>query len=246
MGTFHFWARPLDEVLQTLNSTPNGLTEVQAEETLRRLGPNSIRTKEKTSPLWLLLRQFKSPIVLILIFATLISAFLQDWPDAVIILLIVLGSAWLSFLQEFNASHAAGKLKAQITFRSKVLRDGKQVSIPSESIVPGDVVLLSAGSLIPADGLVIEARDFFVNQAALTGETFPVEKKPGLTAENSALSARSNTVFMGTNVRSGNARALIVSTGLQTAFGQIAGKPTLPRLKPVLSMAKQPGCCLQR
>lgn len=223
----HFWATTLAEVFQTLNSSPNGLTQVQAADTLRALGPNSIKTKAKTTPLGLLLRQFKNPIVLILIFATIVSAFLQDWPDAVIILLIVLGSAWLSFLQEYNASHAAEKLKEQVSFRSRVLRDGKAVSIPSESVVPGDIILLSAGSLIPADGLVIEARDFFVNQAALTGETFPVEKKPGVTAENATLSAQTNVVFMGTNVRSGTARALVVSTGFKTAFGQIAGKLTL-------------------
>ena len=126
------------------------------------------------------LNQFKSPIVLILIFATIISAFLQDWADAIIILLIVMGSALLSFYQEYNANNAAEKLKEQVSFKTDVLRDGKTASIPTDEIVPGDVVLLSAGSLIPADGLVIEARDFFVNQAVLTGETFPVEKMPGI------------------------------------------------------------------
>ena len=99
--------------------------------------------------------------------------------------------------------------------------------IPTDEIVPGDVVLLSAGSLIPADGLVIEARDFFVNQAVLTGETFPVEKMPGIVPESAGLAERTNVVFMGTNVRSGSAKVLIVQTGLQTAFGQIANRLTL-------------------
>jgi len=108
-----------------------------------------------------------------------------------------------------------------------VLRDGQPVSIATDKIVPGDVVLLSAGSLIPADGLVIEAKDFFVNQAVLTGETFPVEKTPAMTPASAGLAERTNVVFMGTNVRSGSARVLIVQTGPQTAFGQIANRLTL-------------------
>ena len=179
------------------------------------------------TPLGLFLNQFKSPIVLILIFATLISAFLKDWVDAVIILLIVLGSALLSFFQEYNASNAAEKLRSQVSLKADVLRDGKSGSIPAEEIVPGDVILLSAGSLIPADGLVLEAKDFFINQAVLTGETFPVEKIPGVVAEKASLPERTNVVFMGTNVRSGTARVLISATGLQTAFGQIADRLTL-------------------
>ncbi len=147
--------------------------------------------------------------------------------DAIIILLIVLGSALLSFYQELNANNAAEKLKEQISFKSNVVRDGKIAEISTEDIVPGDVVILSAGSLIPADGLVIEAHDFFVNQAVLTGETFPVEKMVGIIPEGAGVAARTNVVFMGTNVSSGNAKALIVETGLQTAFGQIADSLTL-------------------
>jgi Mg2+-importing ATPase len=211
-------------VIQRLNTSIHGLSEEEAQKVLQKVGPNSIRSKERITPLGLFINQFKSPIVLILIFATLISAFLKEWADAVIILLIVIGSALLSFFQEFNAHHAAEKLKERVSFKTDVLRDAKTVSIPTDEIVPGDVVLLSAGSLIPADGLVLEAKDFFVNQAVLTGETFPVEKTPGVVAENAELSKQTNVVFMGTSVRSGNAKVLIVETGLNTAFGQIAGK----------------------
>jgi Mg2+-importing ATPase len=227
MPTFPFWSKTVDEVAQSLNASTDGLSETNAQEALQRLGPNSIQSKEKITPLGLFLNQFKSPIVLILVFATLVSAFLRDWPDAVIILLIVMGSALLSFFQEFNANNAAEKLREQVSFKTDVIRDGKPASIPTEDIVPGDVVMLSAGSLIPADGLVIEARDFFVNQAVLTGETFPVEKMPGKSPENAGLAERTNVVFMGTNVSSGSAKVLIVQTGLQTAFGQIADRLTL-------------------
>jgi len=222
-----YWSKPVAEIAQSLHSSMDGMSEEDAQEVLQRVGPNSIKSKERVTPLGLFINQFKSPIVIILIFATLISAFLQDWADAVIILLIVVGSALLSFYQEYSAHDAAEKLKEQVSFKTNVLRDGKSVSIPTEEIVPGDVVLLSAGSLIPADGLVIEAKDFFVNQAVLTGETFPVEKRAGVVAENAGLPGRTNVVFMGTNVRSGSAKALIVETGLNTAFGQIAGRLTL-------------------
>ena len=227
MTPFPFWSKPVNDVAQSINSSVSGLSEKDAQTVLKLAGPNRIQSKEKITPLGLLFNQFKSPIVLILVFATLVSAFLQDWADAVIILLIVMGSALLSFFQEYNANNAAEKLKEQVSFKTDVLRDGKSVSIPTDEIVPGDVVLLSAGSLIPADGLVIEAKDFFVNQAVLTGETFPVEKVPGIIPENSGLAERTNVVFMGTNVRSGSAKVLIVQTGLQTAFGQIANKLTL-------------------
>jgi Mg2+-importing ATPase len=227
MATFSFWSKDVHEIAQSVNSSTNGLSEKDAQEALQRFGPNRIQSKEKVTPLGLFLNQFKSPIVLILIFATIISAFLKDWVDAVIILLIVVGSALLSFFQEYNANNAAEKLRAQVSLKTEVLRDGKPASVPTDEIAPGDVVILSAGSLIPADGLVIEARDFFVNQAVLTGETFPVEKMPGIIPESAGLAERTNVVFMGTNVRSGNAKVLIVQTGLQTAFGQIANRLTL-------------------
>jgi len=227
MAAFPFWSKTAEAVAQSVNSSADGLTTRAAQEILRQTGPNLIHTREKVTPLGLFLNQFKSPIVLILLAATVISAFLRDWTDAIIILLIVMGSALLSFSQEFSANSAAEKLKEQLSFQTNVLRDGKTVSIATEAVVPGDVVFLSAGSLIPADGLVLEANDFFVNQAVMTGETFPVEKTPGVVLENAGLSERTNTVFMGTNVRSGSAKVLVVETGRNTAFGQIADRLTL-------------------
>lgn len=222
-----YWHKSPEVLFADLDSRPGGLSQKEADRFLDRVGPNTLETRKKRTPIGLFLNQFKSPIVLILLAATIVSALVGDWVDAVIILVIILGSTLLSFFQEYNASNAADQLKQQISLKSKVLRGGKEMSIPAEQIVPGDVVLLSAGSLIPADGILLEAKDFFVNQAVLTGETFPVEKTPGIVAENVGLTDLTNCVFMGTSVRSGNGRALIVETGAATRFGQIADRLSL-------------------
>jgi Mg2+-importing ATPase len=222
-----YWSRPVEGLFAALNSSSDGLGSAEADLRLSQVGPNLLEVKEKATAFKLFLNQFKSPIVLILIFATAVSAVTKDWVDALIILAIVLGSALLSFFQEYGANNAAEKLRAQVTIKASVLRDSGPRQIPAEEVVPGDVVLLSAGSLVPADGVLLEARDFYVNQAVLTGETFPLEKRPGEVAPGASLTERINCVFMGTNVRSGSARALVVQTGTATAFGQIAERLTL-------------------
>ncbi len=217
-----YWSRPPAELLDLTGSAPGGLTTGEAEARLRRFGPNSPHTRRQVTPLRLFLRQVESPLVLILVFAAIISAFVHEWVDAGIILLIVLGSAILGFVQEYSASNAVERLRQQLSLKASVLRDGRPRSVPVEAIVPGDVVALSAGSLIPADGVLLEARDFFVNQAVLTGETFPVAKSPGTVPPTASLAGRTNTVFTGTSVRSGTATALVVRTGPATEFGAIA------------------------
>ena len=210
-----------------MNSSPQGLTAQRAREQLVATGPNSLAARSRSSTFRLLLSQFKSPLLLILVVAAGVSAFVREWVDASIILVIILSSALLSFLQEFSATRAMEKLRQRIQVRCSVIRDGQPVTIHSEEIVPGDVVLLSAGSLVPADSIVLESRDCFVNQAVLTGETYPAEKHPGTVPAESGLAERTNTVFLGTSVRSGTARALVVETGASTAFGQIADKLNL-------------------
>lgn len=220
-----FWSQPLDRLLPSLNSSADGLSSVEAARRLQQAGPNTLKAGQQVTALGLLLNQFKSPLVLILVFAVIVSAFAQEWTDAIIILIIILGSSLLGFWQEYRASSAVAQLRARVTIKATVLRDGKPQTIPAEAVAPGDVVLLAAGSLIPADGVLLAANDFFVSQAVLTGETFPVEKTvaaAGDVAETAGLAERTNCVFMGTNVRSGTARALIVQTGATTAFGQIA------------------------
>jgi P-type Mg2+ transporter len=226
-NTSPFWDTPSEVLLERMQSSAQGLTSSSAQERLSRIGRNVLQSRQKVTPALLLLNQFKSPLVLILVFAAIISIITGEWIDASIILAIVVASAVLGFIQEYGASNAVEKLRSQVTLKTNVLRDGTGQSITVEEVVPGDIVLLSAGSIIPADGIVILADDFFVNQAVLTGETFPVEKKPGQVSATASLAERTNCVFMGTNVSSGSARALIFETGTQTAFGQIAEKLTL-------------------
>ena len=217
-----YWSYPLEQLFPALHASKNGLQPADAEQRLKQYGPNAIRAQQQATALRLLLRQFKSPLVLILIFAAIVSGIVGEWIDASIVVAIVFGSTILGFVQEYTASNAVEKLRSQVTIKSSVLRGGQLQVLPSEQVVPGDVVMLSAGSLIPADGFVLEANDFFVNQAVLTGETFPVEKKPSTVRANASLAERINCVFMGTSVRSGTAQVLIVQTGRATVFGQVA------------------------
>ncbi len=225
--TTAYWSRPSADLLTELHSTPDGLSTTEARERLQQVGPNVLKPRRHDTALRSFITQFTSPLVLILVFAAIVSAIAGEWTDAAIVVAIVVASAVLSFAQEYTASHAVEKLRAQVTIKASVLRDGKPQPTPAEEIVPGDMVLLSAGSLIPADGIVLEAKDFFVNQAVLTGETFPVEKKAGPVDAHAGMPERINTVFMGTSARSGTARVLIVQTGASSAFGQIAERLTL-------------------
>jgi len=222
-----YWSLPAEELLARLGSDEGGLSSRKASARLKLHGPNALdATKRATAP-GLFANQFKSPLVLILMVASIISMFVGEWVDAGVVLAIVLGSTILGFAQEYVAGNAIEKLRSKVTIHSNILRDGQPKSLPSSRVVQGDLVLLSAGSLIPADGVVLEAKDLFVNQAVLTGETFPVEKKPGVATAKAGLAERSNCVYMGTSVSSGTARVLIAQTGKATVFGQIAGKLAL-------------------
>lgn len=223
-----YWSLPAaDNLAQQGSAADTGLSAEEANARLRRFGPNLLTAKKSTSPWQIFINQLKSPIMLILIFATLVSAVVKDWVDALIILGIITASAVLSFAQEYSAGSAVEKLKEQVTFKASLLRGGEVQAVAAENVVPGDIILLSAGSLVPADAVVLEARDLFANQAVLTGETFPVEKKPQPAAPDAPLAKRENVLFMGTNIRSGSGKALVVETGSRTVFGQVAKRLTL-------------------
>jgi Mg2+-importing ATPase len=222
-----YWSLAPEQLLSALHTTASGLNPADVEPRLKQYGLNTLEARRQATALGLFLNQFKSPLVLILIAAAIVSAILGEWIDAVIVLAVVLGSTMLGFVQEYNAGNAVEKLRSQVTIRSNVLRGGQPQMLPSEQVLPGDVVLLSAGSLIPADGVVLVANDFFVNQAVLTGETFPVEKQPGQSPAKAGLAERTNCVFMGTSAGSGTAQVLVVQTGKATVFGQIAQRLSL-------------------
>jgi len=222
MNLIPFWSIPANEIQQQLQSTPQGLTSHEVKIRLKQYGPNLLKPKKKSTALTLFLAQFQSPIILILIFAAGLSFFLNATTDALIILTIVLISGLLGFWQERGAADAVEKLLALVQTKATVLRDGTPQEVFVEEVVPGDLVLLSAGGSIPGDCLLLESRDLFVDEATLTGETYPVTKEIGILPAGTPLAKRSNVLFTGTHVVSGAATALVIKTGLETEFGQVS------------------------
>jgi P-type Mg2+ transporter len=219
-----FWSQDVNDLMAALQSSLHGLSVKVASARLKMAGSNTVQSRADYSAIRLLIRQFESPLVLILIFAACISMFLREWIDSLVILSIILGSTLLGFSQEFRASRAVADLKKRLALTVKVIRDGTSRTIPASDLVPGDVILLAAGHLVPADGIVIEAHDCLVSEASLTGESFPAEKRPGIAEADAPVHLRSNAVFLGTSVRSGTARVLVINTGRKTIFGNIAGR----------------------
>jgi P-type Mg2+ transporter len=218
-----YWTIASGALLARLGSTPDGLSSAEGASRLERYGPNTLRASVSLSRLRTLGDQLRSPLLLLLLAAALASIASGQWLDAAIVLVIVVATVGIGYSREYNAQAAALALRARIRTSTVALRDGRCDRIPVEAIVPGDVVQLSAGALVPGDGVVLDANDFFVSEAALTGESFPVEKHAGVSPPGAGLAARPNAVFFGTNVRSGTARCVIVATGAATAFGAIAG-----------------------
>lgn len=221
------WSENYETVALKLGTDfKEGLTSEEAERRIKRYGKNLVTaTTRIATPLLLLLHQFKSPIVLLLIAAAILSYFLEDPRDAIIILVIVFISTGLGFWQENGAANTIRRLLALVELKSDVLRDGKEQEIASEDIVPGDMVILRAGDRIPGDCRLVEAKDLFVNEAFLTGESYPAEKiADAVLHADTAVSQRVNCVFMGSYVISGMAKALVVSTGTATQLGKISSK----------------------
>jgi len=217
-----FWHLPIDDALRELSCGINGITDNEATKRLERYGPNTIKSKKKVSVVMLFLSQFKSPITLLLIAAALLSAGLGDVTDTVIILVIVLISSLLSFWQEKGAANAVEELLKLVRLNCTVLRDGVKKEIPMEHVVPGDIIYLTAGDIIPGDSLIIESQEIFVDEAAFTGETYPVEKSGCILPADLQLAKRTNSLFMGSHVISGKATALVIKTGRETEFGKIS------------------------
>ena len=228
------WQQPLAELLAALNTRPEGLDAAEAAARLARSGPNLLRPRAERAWLLAFFARFRNPLVLVLLAASAIAGFLGDMRSFVVIDVIVLMSVTLDFVQEYRAGRAVDRLKRQVALRASVVRDGQTHEAAVADLVPGDVVLLAAGDLVPADARVLEARDLFVNQALLTGESYPVEKHAAdLEPErdpDGGIAAATNAVFMGTSIVSGSARVVLARTGSDTALGQIAD--TLARRPP--------------
>ena len=213
------------QLLSQLGGSPNGLTTAAAEEIRAKSGTNTVAVGGRHSVLLDLLHRCRNPLVVQLLIIAVVSYFMGDVRSTVVVGGMVFLSVFLSYFQEARSSRAVEKLQKLVRTTASVLRDGKEAEISLEDIVPGDIVILAAGSLIPADLRILAAKDFFVSQSALTGESMPVEKN----AETNQPVGRvpfefTNACFMGSNVLSGSARGVVLETGARTHFGAVAQK----------------------
>src|SRR6266511_1056958 len=211
-GPGAFWSLPLDGLFAEVAASVNGLSADEAARRLARDGPNTIEVAHPHRGLRLLLAQFTSPIVLILVAATVLSMALGFW-------------------QEHSAGQAVDALMAQVRVEVEVRREGREISVPVEDVVVGDVLVLSAGDVVPADCRVIESHGLLIDEAALTGESYPVEKRPGVVGAETPLAGRANSLFMGTHVVSGTGQAIVVTTGRATEFGAVSEQLGARRLR---------------
>ena len=214
-----------DEVINRLSSSgEQGLSKKEAESRLERFGLNMLKEGQRISPWAIFLSQFKDFMVLVLIAATLISGMLGEYADAITILAIVILNAILGFFQEYKAETSIQALKQMTAPEANVIRGGIERSIPSRLLVPGDLVLLSAGDRVPADIRLVDSIQLEVEESALTGESLPVRKDAAAkVSEALEISAQHNILFMGTSVTRGRARGMVISTGMDTQMGEIAG-----------------------
>ncbi|HSN82401.1 MAG TPA: cation-translocating P-type ATPase [Polyangiales bacterium] len=213
----------VDAVMSQLGSGPEGLSREEVERRLARYGPNQLEAAHRISPWSILLGQFKNVLIVILLIAIAISVFVGHELEAIAIAVIVLFAVLLGFIQEFRAERAIDALRRMAAPTVTVIRNGQEVEIPASELVPGDLMLLHAGDKVAADARLIESVNLKVDEAALTGESVAVEKKtPPLDDEELAVGDRNNMVFGGTIATYGRGRAVVVETGMDTQFGQIA------------------------
>jgi len=217
-----FHASETKKVLEEIKSNPDGLSSDDAKKRIEQYGLNELKEGEKISPVKIFLNQFRSIVVWILIAATIISMFLKEYVDSIVILVVLLLIGVLGFIQEYKAERAIEALKRLASLKAVVLRDGKKVEIDSKDIVPGDILILETGNKIPADARLIEVMNFQTLEAALTGESTPVKKNTNVYAEKTILADRKNMVFSSTIVTAGRAKAVVIGTGMNTEIGKIA------------------------
>ena len=217
----NFWSYDSNDILNSLNTRAEGLSSKEARSRINSLGENILEEKRSTSKFVIFLNQFKNPITMILIFAAFLSLFFRDYSDGIIILIIIIISALLSYRHESRASDAVKKLLSSVSVTSAVLRDGKAQELNNAKLTVGDIISIKTGDMIPADCLLLEANSLATDESSLTGETFPVEKIPGKIPANTGLSKRKNSLWMGTHVISGSGKAVIVNLAKDSEFGKI-------------------------
>lgn len=217
----YFWSYDKDDVLKQLNASESGLSNKEAQDRIATYGKNIFAEKKTTSNFMVFLSQFKSPITMILIFAAILSIFLKDYSDGVIILVIILLSSFLSYLHESKARDSLKKLLSSVSVKSSVLREGTFQEIDNANLTVGDIINVNTGDMIPADCLLIEDNSLSTDESSLTGETFPVEKVTTKISANTSLSERKNALWLGTHVISGSGKAVVVNLAKDSEFGKI-------------------------
>ncbi|QQG39993.1 MAG: cation-translocating P-type ATPase [Candidatus Aenigmatarchaeota archaeon] len=224
---------PIDAVYKELNSSASGLSSAEAPSRLERYGRNELKRVGGVNPIVMFFDQFKNFLVILLLIAALVSAAIGEGLDAIAILAILVLNAALGFFQEYKAERALEALRKMVKNTCTVIRDGRKTEVVTSELVPGDIVTLEPGDKVPADARIVESSNLKMQEASLTGESVPVKKFSGVLKDDATVVQRTNMVFMGTDVSYGVARAIVVSTGMQTELGRIAslvqeGKEKLP------------------
>ncbi|MES2985952.1 MAG: cation-transporting P-type ATPase [Patescibacteria group bacterium] len=235
-----YWSVPENTLTEVLETTPDGLTGDEAKKRLSIYGPNTFEAKNTHTPFRIIMSQIFNPLICILIFAGVLTWYLQEVVETIVIFGAVLINIGFASYQEFKAENTIDKLKNYIKNKAKVLRDGNIIEIEAIDLVPGDIIHISYGSRVPADVRILESINLTVDEAILTGESMPVEKAEGV-IENDMITERKNSLFCGTYVVNGNATAVVVNTGNNTEIGKIASSvsETQKALTPVQNAVKQ-------
>jgi Ca2+-transporting ATPase len=236
----------ITEILEYLKvDKDKGLDDLEVDKRKKKHGANVLpRAGEKMTGLKLFFNQWKSPFIIILGLAAVISGFFKEWTDMTVILLSIGINVVVGFLQEYKANRALEQLREMVKYSAIVVRNGKRVQIPSEDLVPGDILYLEAGDKVQADGRIIQIRDFLVNESVLTGESEPAKKHEREIIKEAGLGDQDNMVFRGTIVTNGHALVVVTATGANTEIGQIAdlvketGEQKTPLQKQLTQLSK--------
>lgn len=219
----NYWSLDIEHLEKLLETNINyGFTNKKADQLINSLGKNIFHGKEKQSPLSILLKQFSSPLIFILIGAGIVTATLNEWVETIVIFFAVAINAGLGFYREYHAENTLEKLNSFIKDRAKVIRDGFEQEIDAEQIIPGDIIKVSYGNRIPADAVIIDCNNARADEAILTGESISVSKENQKTSATTILSERKNVLHAGTLMVEGFAKAIVVKTGDKTQIGSIA------------------------